>query len=44
MVATVASLNSEKVKYYVKSYYLNGQAEGECLDTRGAQFLGVSGQ
>ena len=44
MVATVASLNAAKMHYYVQSYYLSGQAEGEWLLTEGSSFFNLSGE
>jgi conjugative relaxase-like TrwC/TraI family protein len=44
MVATVASLNAAKMHYYVQSYYLGGQAEGEWLETEGSAFFNLSGK
>jgi conjugative relaxase-like TrwC/TraI family protein len=44
MVVTVASLTSKNASYYVKGYYLNGQAEGEWLDTEGARNLKLAGK
>ena len=36
MVATVSKLHGGNATYYTKSYYLNGQADGEWLDTEAA--------
>ena len=44
MVATVANLTKKSSSYYVKSYYLNGQADGEWLDTQGARELKLAGE
>ena len=43
MVATVASLNAAKIHYYVQSYYLGGEAEGEWLQTEGSTYFGLTG-
>lgn len=44
MVATIAPLTADKTSYYVKRYYLDGQAEGEWLDTEAARFFGLAGE
>src|SRR5262245_18970267 len=44
MVATISKLTNRNATYYTKSYYLDGQAEGEWLETRAASALRLSGQ
>jgi conjugative relaxase-like TrwC/TraI family protein len=44
MVATISPLHGGNATYYTKSYYLDGRAEGEWLETGAASELGVAGE
>ena len=44
MVATISRLHGGNATYYTKSYYLNGRADGEWLDTRAASALRLDGR
>ena len=44
MVATISPLHGGNAKYYTKSYYLNGQAEGEWLETEASVTFDLSGK